>query len=230
MAIAAAQTGHNNPPDPIDEALAPYGDAIAEAETWLDNTVVETEGQMHAADELRKQLRQARLAVEAAEKSEVAPLHDAWKAAKARYKPTLDDVTRIEKGLVALVDAFKRRLANEKAAAAKAAWAAADAARAAAEKAAMLAAPTDIEAQRAADAAKQASADAAKQASATAKDQVKGLRTTHFHEVEDARAALHWIAANDREAITAFVLDYAAKNFRRVDIAGVRVWTDRVAV
>ena len=28
--------GHNNPPDPIDEALAPYVDAIEEAQNWLD--------------------------------------------------------------------------------------------------------------------------------------------------------------------------------------------------
>ena len=30
---------HNNPPDPIDEALAPYGDAIEEAQNWLDGNL-----------------------------------------------------------------------------------------------------------------------------------------------------------------------------------------------
>ena len=41
---------HNGPPDPIDEALAPFGDTITEAEGWLDGTAVETEGQMKAVD------------------------------------------------------------------------------------------------------------------------------------------------------------------------------------
>ena len=35
-----ATIGHNNPPDPIDEALAPFGDVITEAEVWLDGTRV----------------------------------------------------------------------------------------------------------------------------------------------------------------------------------------------
>lgn len=42
--------GHNNPPadDPIDAALAEYGDVIAEAEGWLDGVKVESDGQMRA--------------------------------------------------------------------------------------------------------------------------------------------------------------------------------------
>jgi len=108
--------GHNGPPsDPLDEALAPYGDDITEAEGWLDGKAVETEGQMKAVDALRKALRGARQAVEKAEEAEAKPLHEAWKKAKARFKPTLDDVSRLEKGLVALVDGFKRKLAAEKA-------------------------------------------------------------------------------------------------------------------
>ena len=39
---------HNNPPDPIDEALAPFGDVISEAENWLDGSPVENEAQMKA--------------------------------------------------------------------------------------------------------------------------------------------------------------------------------------
>lgn len=225
-----AGVGHNGAPDPLDEALAPYGDAITEAETWLDGTTVETEGQMKAVDALRKNMREARLAVEAAEKAEATPLHDAWRKAKARYKPTLDDVSRIEKGLVALVDGFKRELAAKKEAAERTARIQAAALRAAAEEAARKVDPTNIEAQRAADEAKAAAAEATRKAAEASKDTVKGLRTTHFHEVEDHRAALNWIAINDRDALTAFIVEYARLNFRTKPIAGVRIWQERIAV
>jgi len=33
--------GHNNPPDPIDTALAPFGDAIEEAQNWLNRRTLE---------------------------------------------------------------------------------------------------------------------------------------------------------------------------------------------
>lgn len=34
-------SGHNNPPDPIYETLAPFGDYISAAETWLDGEPVD---------------------------------------------------------------------------------------------------------------------------------------------------------------------------------------------
>ena len=61
--------GHNNPPSAIDDALTPYGDAITEAEGWLDGTDVTTEGQMKAVDTLIKEIKAAKKAVEAAEES-----------------------------------------------------------------------------------------------------------------------------------------------------------------
>ena len=142
--------GHNNPPSAIDDALTPYGDAITEAEGWLDGTEVTTEGQMKAVDMLIKEIKAAKKAVEAAEESEAKPIYDAWKAAKDRYKPTLTDLDRIVKGLVATVDAFKRRLAAEKEADRKKAEAEAWEATRKAQEAARQAAETDIEAQRAA--------------------------------------------------------------------------------
>ena len=128
-----AKIGDNNPPDPIDEALAPYGDFIAEAETWLDGAVVENEGQMKAVDDLTKNIKAALKTVTEAEKSAAAPHYDAWKNEKARWKPTLDDLTRIRDGLVEAVSAFKAKLAAEKKAAERAAWEAADKARREAE-------------------------------------------------------------------------------------------------
>jgi uncharacterized protein YhaN len=106
---------HNNPPDPIDEAMAPFDDDRAEAEGWLDGKPVETEGQMKAVDALIKTMKAAKKAVETAEESAAKPIYDQWKAEKAKFAPTISDLDRIIKGLVAAVDGFKRKLAAQKA-------------------------------------------------------------------------------------------------------------------
>jgi hypothetical protein len=223
---------HNGPPDPLDAALAPFGDYIAEAEGWLDGSPVETESQMKAVDALLKQVKAAEKAVKDAEESEAKPIYDAWKAAKARYTPTLDDLGRIKKGLVAAVDLFKRKLAEEKAAKERAAREEAEHKAREAAALARQADAADLEAQRAAAQA-QADAEAAQIAAARAsKDasSVKGLRTITKHEVTDHRVLLHWIAKNDREAVTAFVEEYARRNHSMGNpIDGVRVWQEKVA-
>ena len=223
------EAGHNNPPDPIDEALAPYADAIAEAEGWLDGELVENEGQMKAVDDLTKAIKAALKDVNAGEKSAAAPLHDAWKAEKARWKPTIDDLTRIRDGLVSAVSAFKAKLAAEKKAAERAAWEAAEKARREAEEAAAKADPANLEAQREAAAAKQAAQDAVAAAQSQSKDSVKGMRKVTRFEITDHRDALHWIAKNDRDAITAFVDEYVRRNHKQTQIAGVRVWEEQEA-
>lgn len=224
-----ATIGHNSPPDPIDEVLAPYGDTISEAESWLDGTKVENEGQMKAVDALTKDIKAALKAVTEGEKSAAAPLYDAWKAEKARWKPTIDDLSRIRDGLVSLVGDFKKKLAAEKAAAERAAWEAADKARREAEAKAAEAASGDIEAMREAAAAKEEAAQLAKQASAQRQNTVKGMRKVQKYEIQDHRAALHDIAANDRDAMTAFIEEYVRRNFKTRTIAGVRVWEEKEA-
>jgi hypothetical protein len=230
--IATATIGHNAPPDPIDDALAPYGDHIAEAENWLEGTPVETEAQMKAVDALLKHIKAAEKDVTSAQKSEAAPLHDAWKAALARYKPTLDDLDRIKRGLVAAVDGFKRRVAAEKAERERIAREQAEAAARAAREAAQAASASDLAAQRAAAEAQAAAEEAQRQAARASEDaaSVKGLRTVTTYEITDHRALLHWVAANDREAITAFIEEYARKNHsltRPMD--GLRVWQEKRA-
>ena len=229
---APAKIGDNHPPDPLDEALAPYGDYITEAEGWLDGEPVTEEAQMKAVDALLKQIKAASKDVTDAQKSEAMPLHDAWKAALDRYKPTLADLDRIKKGLIGIVDAFKRRIAAERAEAERKAREEAEAKARAAHQAAMKASETDIEAQRAAAQA-QADAEAAQIAAVKAgrasKD-VKGLKTVTKYEVTDHRALLHWIAQNDRDAITAFLDEYARRNHSMgCQRDGLRVWQEKVA-
>lgn len=228
MNIQAA-IGHNQAPDPIDEALAPYGDYIAEAEQWLDGAPVETEAQMQAVDALTKSIKAALKDVNAAEKSAAAPLHDAWKEEKARWKPTIDDLARIRDGLVSAASAFKAALAAEKKAAERAAWEAADKARRDAEAKAAAANTADIDAQREAAAAKEAAREAERIAQAQSKDKLKGMRKVTRCEITDHRDVLHWIARHDREAVTAFIEQYVAKNHKTKTITGVRVWEEKEA-
>lgn len=220
---------HNSPPDPIDEALAPFSDAISEAEAWLDGTDVENEGQMLAVDALLAEIKSAIKAVGLGEESEAKPIYDEWKRVKARWKPTLDDLERIKKGLLAATDAFKRKLAEAKAAAERKAREEADAARRAAEAAARAAGAADIEAQRAAAAAQVAAEEAAGRAAAATAGKVKGLRTVHRYDIEDHRAALHWIAKHDRDAVTAFIEEYVRKSPPSAHIDGVTRRTEKVA-
>ena len=221
---------HNIPPDPIDEALAPFGDVITEAEGWLDGSPVENERQMKAVDALIKDMKSAKKAVEAAEESEAKPIYDQWKLAKERYKPTLTDLDRIVKGLVATVDAFKRKLAAEKEAARKEAERLAWEETRKAQEAARLAAANDLEAQRAAAAQAEAAETAQRVAQAAAKDTVKGMRTVTKYEVTDHRALLHWIAKNDKDAVYAFIEEWARRNHKDHQAAeGLRVWTEKEA-
>ena len=221
---------HNGPPDPLDDALAPYGDFISEAETWLDGTPVSDEGQMKAVDALLKEIKAADKAVKGAEKSETAPLYDQWKAAKDRFKPTIEDLERIKKGLTSLVGDFKRKLAAEKAEAERKARMEAAELRRKAEEAARKVEASDIEAKREADAAMEAAKRAAKDVQAASKDTVKGLRKVTRYEIESHRDLLHWIAKNDRDAITAFVDEYALRNHKATSsVDGLRVWEEKEA-
>ena len=226
---APAKIGHNAPPDPIDDALAPYGDAISEAENWLDGQRVENEGQMKAVDAILRQIKAAEKAVKDAEESEAKPIYDQWKAAKARFTPTLTDLDKIKRGLAALVNDFKKKLAAEKAEAERLARMEAARKMREAEEAARKADAADIEAQREAIAMREVAAAAQEAAQAASKDTVKGLRTVTRYEIEDHRAALHWIATNDREAITAFIEEYVRKNHKTAAIDGVRVWQEKEA-
>ncbi len=227
---APAAIGHNLPPDPIDEALAPFGDVISEAEGWLDGQKVETEAQMKAADVLLKGIKSARKAVDEARDLSTKPLHDAWKGEVARWKPTQDDLDRLAKGLIALLDDFKRKLAAEKEAARKEAERLAWEETRKAQEAARLADAGNIEATRAAAAQMEAAEEAQRKAAEAAKDTVKGLRTVTRYEITDHKALLNWIAKNAREDVTAFIEEWARKNHKAFDKAdGLRVWQDKEA-
>lgn len=226
----AATIGHNMPPDPIDEAIVPFGDVISEAEAWLDGQKVDTEAKMKAADELLKGIKAARKAVDDARDASTKPLHEAWKTEVARWKPTQDDLDRLAKGLAALVNDFKVALAKAKEEARKKAEAEAWEKTRAAQEAARLADASNIEDTRAAAAAIEEAEAAQRLAHAAGKDTVKGLRTVTKYEITDHKALLHWIARNDKDAVYAFIEEWARKEHKACANAdGLRVWNEKEA-
>lgn len=211
--------GHNLPPDPIDAITGAHEADRIEAENWLDGTRVETEGQMAAVDALRQSMRIYRMALEGGQKSATAPLYDTYKAELARWKPTIEDARRIEDGLVSLVDAFKRKLAAEKAEREAVLRAEAERLAEEARQAHRAADPGDIEATRAADAAIADAERAARTAKASANDTVKGMRTFDVTDVLDYRGLINWLAVNRKDDLRDWMTGYATKN--RLHIPGV---------
>lgn len=225
-----AKIGHNTPPNPIDEALAPFGDAISEAENWLDGVAVDSEEQMNEVDGLLKHVKAAKKAVTAAEESAAKPLYDMWKDEKAKFAPTITDLDRIAKGLVSITDAFKRKLAAEKAEKARLAEAEMWRKAREAEEASRKANAGDIEAQRNAASLQEAFNAAESEARAAAKDTVKGMRSVTRYEITDHRALLNYIAKEARDDLTAFIEEWARKHHKEFANAdGLRVWIEKEA-
>lgn len=224
-----AVIGSNNPPDPIDLALEPFGDVLLEVGNWLDGALVENDAQLLATDELLKELKAARKAVDVARDEVTRPLHEAWKAEVARWKPTQDDLDRQVKCLVAAQAPYKQKLLAEKEAARIAAERKAAEKAEAARQAHLAANAASIEAQREADELLKQAEVAAKLAAKAGRDTVKGMRTVQVYQIEDHRAALNWIARNDREAVTAFIEEYVRRNFKVRPIDGVAVTTEKEA-
>ena len=221
--------GHNNPPDPIVSVITEFDGIISEAQNWADGEPVKTEAAMLSVDEIIKGFKKYRTALNKAGKEKTEPFHRAWKAQVAAVKVYTDDADLMQSALVALVAPFKAKLAEKKKAAERAAWQAAEDASKDAKAKAAAANAADIEAQREAQAAKQAAMDAQRLAQVQSKDKIKGMRTVTHHEITDMRATVNWIAANDKKAMADFATEYARRNHKQSQIAGVRVWNEKEA-
>lgn len=230
----AARIGHNNPPaeDPIDEVLAPWADEMSEIENWLDGDPLETDEQLSSCEALLANIKDIIKDVDAAQNAATSPLYKTWKGEIARWKPTVDDMARLKKGLLALIDPMKQKKLDEAKAAERAEWEKAIQAREEADAAARAAAAegSNIDAEREADAARQEAMDAEKAAKKAKAERPKGMRTVHHHEVTNGQEVINWIIKNDRAAVQLFIKDYVAKSKTDVQIDGVRRWTDKVSV
>lgn len=226
--------GHNNPPSPFGqhEVLEPYATYIGEAEHWLDGTPVETEEQLEAVDALLFNVKAAEKALLQARDESTRPLHDAWKAEVARWKSPLDELDRLKKGLARIVNDFKVRLADQREAEARRIRLEAERMMNAARELAATVDEGNIHSVRVAEKARRDAEEALRASRHIEKMRPKGLRTVRkwaFIDAEGRRQALHWIARNDRDAVTEFIDGYVARNFRDKAIDGVKVWDEREA-
>ena len=222
--MTPAAIGHNQPPCPIEALLAEWGGTISEAQNWADGDPVTDEAGMKSVDAVLKEFKSYKTALTKAAKERTDPLHKVWKSEVAAVKVYTDDADLIQKALVATVAPFKANLAAEKAEAERLAWVETNRLRREAEAKAAQASASDIYAQREANEAKQAVIDAENAAKNAAKDAPKGMRKVTRYETTDRKAALHDIAGNHRDAMTAFIDQFIASNHKKFTIAGVRVW------
>lgn len=225
--MTPAGLGHNNPPCPIEAVLAEYDGTITEAQNWADGEPVTDEAGMNAVDAVLKEFKRYATALKGAAKERTDPLHKAWKAEVAAVKVYTDDAAILQDALVKTVGPFKQKLAAEKAEAERKAWEETNRLRREAEEAERRANAADVDQQREVAAAKSAAIEAEKAAKVAAKSAPKGMRTVTKYKITDHRAALHWIAAQDRDAMTAFIEEYTRRNHAAAPIDGVEVWTER---
>lgn len=227
--------GHNNPPeDPVRAAvlLEPFSAYLDEAAHWLDGLPVENEEQLEAVDELLSHVKAAEKALLQARDAATKPLHDAWKAELGQWKAAIEDLERLKKGLARISNDFKVRLADLREAEARRIRAEAEKSMQSAKALALEADPGDIHAMRVADAARREAEETMRVARHIEKTRPKGIRTVRkwaYIDAEGRRLALHWIARNDRDAMTEFIDTYVARGFRNKAIDGVKVWDEREA-
>ena len=224
-----AAIGHNQPPCPIEALLAEWGGTISEAQNWSDGEPVTDEAGMDSVDAVLKEFKTYRTALTKAAKECTDPLHKVWKSEVAAVKVYTDDADLMQKALIATVGPFKEKLAAQKAEAERLAWEETNRLRREAEAKAAQAGASDIDAQREAIEAKKAVIDAENTAKQVAKSAPKGMRKVTRYETTDRKAALHDIAANHRDAMTAFIDQFVASNHKKFTIAGVRVWEEKEA-
>jgi len=227
--LSPAGIGHNGAPDPIEEVTAAYDELLLEVSNWTDGALVENEAQHDAVADLLKQFKTYKGELARAAKQRTDPLFKLWKAEVAAVKVYTDDAETMQTSLVACVAPYKAKLAEDKRAAERAAWEAADKARRDAEAMAAAANAADLEARREVAAAKQAALDAQKAASAASKDKVPGMRSVHHFEVTSHKELINDILQNDKAALVQFLDEYARRNHRARDIQGVRSWTTKEA-
>lgn len=226
--------GHNKPPVELDQQdlLAPFVAYLEEAEHWLDGVPVKNEEQLEAVDTLLLHVKAAEKVVARARDAATKPLHDAWKAEVARWKAPVDDLERQRRGLAHVASEFKVWLADEREVEARRLRLDAERSMRSALELAKQADPGDIHSMRIALHARAEAEEALRTSRQVEKARPKGIRTVRkwaFLDGDGRRKALHWIAQNDRDAVTEFIDTYVARNFRQHPIDGVSVWDEREA-
>ena len=222
-----AVMGDNHPPhDPVDEAIAPFADAIEMAENTLIGVVVENDAQESDVDALAKDIKSALKAVADARLDITRPMDAAKKSVMDKFKPTETDLKRIAEELVKMVAPYKKAKAAKIVAAQAEADRKAKEALRVAQEARAASSPTDLDDRREADAMADEAQRLAKDAKKASKVKVARMRTVKKHEITDRSALARDIWIKDADAMNAFLDEYARKNAHNRKIDGVNAWVE----
>jgi hypothetical protein len=218
---AIATIGHNRGPTPFDDCERKVLDLFDEAKNFLDGEAITTQDMADAVSKLLDMIRKAKKEADDFRAAEKKPHDDAAKAVQEKWKPL---ITRCDlaadaakKALTPYLEAVER----EKRAVAEAARKAADEQAKAAQEA-LRASRDDLAAREQAEAMLESAKKAEAVASRAEKDKAQGkggaravsLRTTYVSDIQDYQALAAHVWREDREALTAFLDDYAAQKVR----------------
>lgn len=222
--------GHNGAPAYLD-VFQTIDDLYQTAKDFADGEPIADEAMHDTISSLRDQIHEAGKKADELRVEEKRPFDDGAKAVQAKYKPVLTKVDKAKAALGDLLAAWRKRVADEKAAAAAAARAEAD--RIAQEaQAAIRASSGNLEAREQAEALldeAKAVERAAKRADKAATTGL-GLRSAWRAELVDEAAALDWAYGRAPEAFKELVQGMADGVVRAGvrAVPGFRVFDEKV--
>lgn len=219
--------GHNEAPEPTPFELSKQEieDLCYEAKHWLDGEPISRQEVADQVDFLKASIRDAKKLAKERQDAETKQLNDELKAIYAKYNALIGDTKASGKGIaVVALDAcdqvlepWLRRIADEKAAAERAAREEAEVKARAAQEAIRAAREKDLAAKEEAEAllrdAKKAEAVANKIARSST-GMTSHLRRTYRPVMVDATAAAKWAWAHHRAEMEEFLKTLAAQAVR----------------
>lgn len=223
--------GHNL--SPKQAALQAIDDLYEEARNFADGEPITTAEMHDVITSLRDQLHEAGKVADALRKEEKKPYDDAIDAIQTEYNPYVQPKRgKVDMGKAALDDllaAWRKRVAEEKAAAAAELKRAADEAREKAE-AAIRASSGNLAAREEAEAILATAKSLDKAANRAGKGPT-GLRTVYNVTIVDEAAALDWAYGQDAARFLALVQQMAQEAVRdgKRELPGFSVVEDKVA-
>lgn len=206
LALAPAPIGHNEPPtpDPFTAVKIHCDDLYMEAKHWLDGAAITSDAEAAAVDKLLEEARKAWKAADDARVEENEPFDLGKAAVQEKYAPLIAKTKSVTGTMVRLQDACKAALepwrkkkADEAAAAAEAARLEAKAAADAAAEA-MRASAGNLEEREAAEELVKAAEDAQRDAARATKAATTGTGLTTYYEA---------VLTNQRDAMLHYMKD-----------------------
>lgn len=240
--------GNAPPPSPFEIASKAVEDVYSETLLWLDGHAIDSKEMADGVGNLLAEIRKAEKLADDTRKAEKEPHDKAIKEIQDRYAPLIADTKAVKGKTVLATEACKAALApwllaedRRLRAEAQAAREEADRQRREAEEALRASAAQNLAEREAAEAllrqAKKAetTANVAGRQTATAGGafgRAAGLRTSWTVTITDPIDAARWVWKEDREAMLAFLSEWAERQVRlgRRTIPGFAIVEQKVAV